>query len=145
MALLESLHYSGGTGLFELAVTGGNQFITTANQIVLQQPYGALIVSGNLFFVQSNCSVIYIDAAGQQNSIVNNLFTGVSPSTPGAFGIYVSTSDPTGVVTGNTFTSLGTGVDLIGTSNWNVQANSYSGGTTPVSNVGTNLVGVATK
>jgi putative cofactor-binding repeat protein len=132
----------GGTGLNELAVTGGNQFNTTANQISIQQALGILIVTGNLFYVPSGNSGIYLDSTGQLDTIVNNVFVG--PSSP-SFGIYVAASNPTSVVTGNVFYKLDVGLDLTGTSGWNVQANTYSGVTTPVANIGSNSVGVATK
>jgi len=139
-----------GTGFDELAVTGGNQFNTKGNQITIEQPFAHLIVSGNLFFVQANLAGIYIDINGWQNTIVNNAFYGLSNS--GSIAIYVGGSNPSSVATGNMFNNLNIGVDLAGTSGWNVQANSYglSGSgpvTTHVANIGSpgaNSVGVAT-
>lgn len=131
----------GGTGFDELAVTGGNQFNTTQNQIVIQQPYIDLIVNGNLFFCASNNSGIYLDATGSRSSVINNVFIGNLPS----FGIYVAKSSPGAVVSGNVFNNLTNGVNLVGTSGWNVQGNSYQNVGTNVASVGTNSVGVATQ
>lgn len=132
---------SGGVGLDELDVTAGNQFNTTGNQIETQQPIGDLIVNGNLFFVSGGNSGIFIDSSGQRTSIVNNVFSGTAGS---GYGVYVGGSDPSGVLTSNVFTTLSEGVDLSGTSGWNVQANSYSSVTTHVAHIGSNSVGVAT-
>jgi hypothetical protein len=135
----------GGTGLDELAITGGNQFNTTGNQIAIQQPTSALIVTGNLIFVSNGNSGLYIDSTGSQDIIANNSIAYNGPAKGTSFGIYVGFSVPGSVVTGNVFTGLTDGVDLVGTSGWNVQANTYSGVTTPVANIGSNSVGVATK
>jgi hypothetical protein len=132
----------GGTGLYELAITGGNQFNTTGNQVFIQQSYYSLIANGNLFFVSNGNSGMFLDATGQQNSIVNNVFSGV---TNVSNGIYVSASNPNTVLAGNVFNNLGVGVNLTGTSGWNVQANSYQSVGTNVANVGSNSVGVATQ
>lgn len=138
---------AGGTGLDELAVTGGNQFNTTGNQIVIQQPLGQLIVNGNLFFVAPNNSGIFLDSTGAyaaQNTIVNNVFYGPG-ATVNSNGIYVAGSYPNTILTGNTFLSLNVAVNLPGTSGWNVQANSYQSVQTTVTPIGTNSVGVATQ
>jgi hypothetical protein len=135
----------GGVGLDELAITGGNQFNTTGNQIAIQQPTSALIVTGNLIFVSSGNSGIYLDSTGSEDIIANNSIAYNAPSKGTSFGIYVGQSIPNSVVTGNVFSGLTDGVDLVGTSGWNVQSNIYSGVTTPVANIGSNSVGVATK
>jgi len=94
--------------------------------------------------VSPNNSGLYLDFTGQGHTIVNNVF--VSPTlTSGTHGIYVAASNPNTVVTGNVFANLGQGVNLVGTSGWNVQANSYQAVTTHVANIGTNSVGVATQ
>ena len=131
----------GGTGLTELAITGGNQFNTTGNQINIQQAIQFLILNGNLFFVESGSSAIYLDATGQQNSIVNNAFYGLSNVSN---GIYVAASNPNTVLTSNIFSNLGTGPNLTGTSGWNVQANTFQSNGTNIANIGTHSVGVAT-
>ena len=133
----------GGVGFDELAVTAGNQFNTTGNQIEIQQPIAHMIVNGNLFFVSGGNTGIFFDSTGQQHTIVNNVFNGTSSS--GSNGIYVASSNANGVVTGNLFANLNVGVNLIGTSGWNVQANSYQSVTTDVANIGSNSVGIATK
>lgn len=142
-----------GYGLNELAVTGGNQFAvggpndtSPGNDIIIQQPINNLIVSGNLFFVPPGGSGIFLDstpATGGYGSITNNIFEsgqgGIGP-----YGIYVETSNPNTVVTGNVFEDLTTGIDLVGTSGWNVQANTYLAVGTHVAAIGSNSVGVAT-
>jgi len=135
---------AGGTGLTELAITGGNQFNTTGNQILIAQPTFNLTITGNLIFILTGNTGIWLNSAGAGgDTISNNDFSG--QTTTGTTGIYVSGSNPSTVVTGNTFNFLATGVNLTGTSGWNVQANVYSGVTTAVKNIGTNSVGVATK
>lgn len=134
----------GGTGLTQLSVTGGNQFNTLGTQIWLAQPVFDLTVSGNLFFVLTSQKGIWLDYAGAAgDSIVNNNFSG--QTTSGTTGILVSASNPSAVVTGNTFNTFNVGVNLTGTSGWNVQANTYNDVTTQVANIGSNSVGVVTK
>jgi putative cofactor-binding repeat protein len=64
-----------------------------------------------------------LNAMGGQHSIVNNVFS--AGNSTGTAGIYVGYSNIPAVVTGNTFYNLATGVNLVGTSGWNVQANAY--------------------
>jgi hypothetical protein len=127
-------------------ITGGNQFNTLGTQILIAQPVFDLTVSGNLIFIENGQKGLWLDAAetvGAGDSIVNNNFTG--ESTSGTTGLLVSDSNPGAVVTGNTFNTLGTGVNLTGTGGWNVQANTYNAVVTLVANIGVNSVGVATK
>jgi hypothetical protein len=134
----------GGVGLAELAITGGNQFNTTINQIAIQQALTSLIMNGNLLFIQAGASGVFFDAPGNgQSTIVNNVFWGLSTS--GSTGIYVGYTSAGTVVTGNTFYNLATGVNLPGTSGWNVQANGYQAVGIWVANIGANSVGVATE
>jgi hypothetical protein len=130
--------------LNELSVTGGNQFGVTGNSIIIDQNLYNFIVNGNLFNVYESNSGIFFDFTGQNNTIVNNIFV-ADPSSTGGKGIYVGASTPNGVVSGNVFQSLDTGVYLGGTSGWNVQANSYLAVTHTVSGIGSNKVGVATQ
>ena len=130
-----------GFGLDELDITSGNQFNTTGNQIEIQQGIADLIVGGNLIFVSGANTGVFIDAGGVRTSIVNNVFYGTANS---GYGVYVAGSVPSGIATSNVFSNLSEGVELIGTSGWNVQANSYSSVVTPVGHIGSNSVGVAT-
>jgi Na+/H+ antiporter NhaB len=136
--------WTGIRTLNELSVTGGNQFGVTGNSIIIDQNLYNFIVNGNLFNVYESNSGIFFDFTGQNNTIVNNIFV-ADPSSTGGKGIYVGASTPNGVVSGNVFQSLDTGVYLGGTSGWNVQANSYLAVTHTVSGIGSNKVGVATQ
>jgi hypothetical protein len=136
----------------ELAITGGNQFNTKGYQILLQQPVNQLIMNGNLIYVANGLAGIYFDSPsslppGIQNTIVNNAIGAVPPHNSNTTGILVGGANSPVVVTGNVFQYLTTGVDLTGTSGWNVQANRYDSVTTHVANIGSpgaNSVGVAT-
>jgi hypothetical protein len=130
------------TGLAQLTVTA-SQFNTTANQISVQSSIASIILNSNLFYVTSGNAGLYINATGTQHTIVNNVFTAVSSGN--GKGILVNASNIDCVCTSNVFYNLNTGVDLVGTSTWNVQANAYYGTTTQVANIGSNSVGVATK
>jgi hypothetical protein len=134
----------GTSGVDEVAISGGNQFNTFGNDIEFQGGVAHLIMSGNLLFVQPGNSGVFIQSSGgQQHTITNNVFFGVSPT--GATGIYVGGLNMNAVVSGNVFNNLDTGVNLIGTQGWNVQGNSYLAVPSQVANIGTgNLVGVAT-
>jgi hypothetical protein len=134
---------AGGTGLTQLSVTGGNQFNTLGTQIWLQQPTNGLIVSGNLFFVLPSGTGIWLDSTGGWDTIVNNVFAGFNQSS--TTGILVNGSNPSTVVTGNTFNTFQTGVNLTGTTGWNVQANIYASVGTQVAHIGSNSVGVVTQ
>jgi hypothetical protein len=138
---------AGGTGLTQLSVTGGNQFNTTGTQIWLQQPTHGLIINGNLFFVLTGQTGIWLDSTGGWETIVNNVFAGETAPTspPLTTGILVSGSNPSTVVTGNSFNTFSTGVNLTGTSGWNVQANIYNPVNNQVTNIGSNSVGVVTR
>jgi hypothetical protein len=131
------------TGAAQLAITG-SQFNTTANQISINSPIASIILSNNLIYVPNNNTGLYINSTGAQHSIVNNIFTGPLATPVGSTGIYVGASNEGAVVIGNVFFQLATGVNLTGTSSWNVQGNSYTRVTTRVSNIGTNSVGVVT-
>ena len=141
---------NGTTGIFLAAsAVGATQmsctlcnFNTTGHQINLQGAIATVNLSSNSFYVPSGFSGLYINAAGGFGYTVNgNSFYGLTVGAGTGVNVNAST---VGVVTGNYFGDLATGVNLVGTSSFNVQANSYSGTTTPVANIGANSVGVAT-
>jgi hypothetical protein len=88
---------SGGSGLTEIAITGGNQFNTAGNQIVIDSPVNSLIMNGNLIYVSENNSGLLLNAMGGQHSIVNNVFS--AGNSTGTAGIYVGYSNAPAVVT----------------------------------------------
>jgi hypothetical protein len=117
-------------------------FNTQGNQIYLNANCATVNITGNSFYVPSGFYGVYT-AAGNGYTIVGNSFYGAPPGT--GTGVYVAGAS-TGVITGNVFAYVNTGVNLTGSSTgWNVQANTYPTTTTDVTNAGSNSVGVATK
>jgi hypothetical protein len=133
---------SSTTGDAELACNNCN-FNTQNNQIEILGPLAALIAVGNLFYVPAGNGGIYLNSTGSFAQIVGNTFSGAS--TTGSVGVLVTGNFLDGIVIGNVFYSLADGVNLVGTSTWNVQGNLYPSCTTQVANIGSNSVGVATK
>jgi hypothetical protein len=132
---------SGSVGATQMSCTLCN-FDTQANQIFLNADCATVNITGNSFYVKSGAYGLYA-AAGNGYTIVGNSFYG-SPVGTGT-AVYVAGTS-TGVVTGNAFEYVNTGVNLTGSSTgWNVQANIYPSTTTQVANIGSNSVGVATK
>jgi hypothetical protein len=142
---------NGTTGIYlDSSVVGATQmsctlcnFNTTGQQISLQGAIATVNMSSNSFYVPSGYNGIYINASGGFGYTINgNSFYGLTAGAGTGVNVNAST---VGVATGNYFGSLATGVNLAGTSSFNVQANSYNSVTTQVANIGANSVGVATK
>jgi hypothetical protein len=76
----------------------------------------------------------------------NNFGYNPANSSPGTgTAIIIGTGVNDGVISGNSFGSLAVGINLnSGTSGWNVLGNIYPSTGTPVSNSGSNSIGVAT-
>ncbi len=112
------------------------------NQIEINSPIANLTVVNNpgITCSTNNCAAVAINSSGIYNQIANNLFTKFGTPT-GTSGIVASGSQ--GIVSGNIFAGLGTGVNLqASTSNWIVGMNLYPSVSTAVTNSGsTNSVG----
>jgi hypothetical protein len=133
---------TGTIGAAQLTVTN-SQFNTTQDNILIQSTTTGVQLIGNLFYVANNFgAVVFGNAAvgGFDFVITGNLFEGFA--TVGNYGVLVtSTAMPNGIVSGNIFHSLATGIQLgAGTSDWNVQGNMFSLTTTSISNAGTNRI-----
>ena len=131
-----------GTGAAQLAVVA-SQFNCTGNQIDAIAPIAQLLISSSLFYVPANSAGIAITSNGLLSSIVGNSFSGSSAAA--SYGIDVTGPYTNSVIIGNTFYLLTVGINLIGASSFNVQANVYDGCGTNVQNPGSNSVGVATE
>jgi hypothetical protein len=132
-----------GSGLDQLAVAG-SQFNCQNEGILAQSWVPNTLIHGNLFIVPNTGVGIQLNTAGLYSLVGNSFNTG--SATAGAvypIGVVLSTSNAPGTITGNSFDRMNVGVVLqAGTSNVNVQSNSYSNTPTPVSNAGTgNKVG----
>ena len=133
---------SGAVGATQLTCSACN-FNTTGNQIYLAAPIATVLLTNNSLYIPTGAAGLVFASTGSGHSITNNLFVGVAGSSS-TQGIAVNGNNPPGVITGNIFQSLSTGVNLAGTTGFNVQANQYSGVTGTVINIGSNTVGVAT-
>ncbi|MGX7347337.1 hypothetical protein ACWM9A_15950 [Acetobacter pasteurianus] len=133
-----------------------SQFGCSAYGIVIESILSGITIIGNSFYYPDDTSPtigVYMNYSGspaiQGTAIVGNFFGGHSiPGTTGK-GIVTSGSSGSnnyGVVIGNSFDNMNTGVDLTGAQLWNVQGNIY-GVTIPNQVIpGTsNSVGIATK
>jgi hypothetical protein len=134
---------STATGATQLACSACN-FNTFGNQIFLDAPIATVVLTNNSFYVPNNFSGVIFNATGAGQSLTNNYFVGLTTGV-GATAVAVNAQNGPGVITGNIFQTLAVGVNLTGTSNFNVQANRYSGVTTTVVPGTGNSVGVATQ
>jgi hypothetical protein len=127
--------------LDQLTVTN-SQFNTTSNGIALLENVPATQIIGNLFgMVVPGSTGVTIGSPGLYTISGNNFGGNLSANSVG-----ISLSGPSsssGVITGNVFYRLVTGVKLDATTGGvNVQSNTYNGNTTDVSNAsGGNTVG----
>jgi hypothetical protein len=148
---------NGVTGIFEPAGPGGyqltvigSQFNNSGHQMLIETSNAAVSIIGNLFFVPNTPGKQYGGVAFAsdyiaQVQIQGNAFTGVSTGTLTGLGVIAGANSYVGVVTGNSFNQLSVGVDLVGATNWNVQANVYNSVNFNVIPGTGNSVGVATK
>lgn len=126
-----------------------SQFNTTLDQISINAPCAALMITNNLIYVPTTpiaAHGIIWNSTGIQNVIHGNIFSGFPTNVQAGVGIQTTSGESvsTATVIGNVFYNLTTGVDLIGASSFNVQANQYTTVTANVINIGSNSVGVAT-
>jgi hypothetical protein len=146
---------SGQNGDAQLAVTSC-QFNCTVNAISIESDLNVPAIIGNLFDFSPISSVvagINATAAMTDATISGNAFVGgSSPGPSPVTGIITGPSfeNAGGVISGNVFDNLNVGVNLTGSTGWNVQANNYTntfGGSpgTPVVGGAGNSVGIATK
>ena len=133
----------GAVGATQLACSACN-FDTVGNQIYLGAPIATVLLTNNSMYIPTSAAGVVFTTTGSGHSITNNLFVGDS-GTSSTTGVVVNGSNAPGVITGNIFQNLTTGVNLAGTTGFNVQANQYSSVGTTVANIGSNSVGVATQ
>jgi hypothetical protein len=133
----------GAVGATQLACSGCN-FDTIGNQIYLGAPIATVLLTNNSMYIPTGAAGVVFTTTGSGHSITNNLFVG-DAGTSSTSGVVVNGSNAPGVITGNIFQNLTTGVNLAGTTGFNVQANQYSSVGTTVANIGSNTVGVATQ
>ena len=130
--------------LVQLAINN-SQFNCLTAGVNLNTEIPDLLITGNLFFVpgpSSGAAIgVNLPRTGRY-TITGNSFTGYN-TFANSDGIVVNTNNGSGVITGNSFDALGTGVVLQAPSSGNnVQSNAYRTVTTPVSDSGTgNTVG----
>jgi len=126
--------FGGQTGLDQLTVTGC-QFDTTTYNILSQSLLGNVQIANNLLGFR-NPTGIAVYGEFTTIAITGNSINGQGSS--GGNGIVI-TSGTTGIVSGNAFANLETGVWLQQpTSYFNVQSNCYNGVTNPAVNNGVN-------
>jgi hypothetical protein len=117
-----------------------NEFDTTADGINVGN-MTHLIVMGNLFFLHSSgTSAISIQSA-QSSIIQGNVVNGPQtiPSNMSGVYAYASINNNGGVISGNQFYNMDTGVKLMsGAVNYKVSNNSYIGNNTNIANLGSN-------
>ena len=95
-------------------------------------------ISNCLFIQPANSTAINL-VANAQFTLTGNEISALSPT--GTTGISIGTSISIGTLIGNVFTGFATGLHLqAGSSNVNVQENTFAGNTTALSNAGTNNV-----
>lgn len=121
-----------------------SQFDTTGTSISISCPLNDVIISGNLFFLQGMINSIVLSGSSGRYAITGNNF--VQQGGGSGNGINVFGAANAGIISGNLFSGLSTGVILGSSSqNFSVQANVYPSTTTKVGNAGTgNVVGGGT-
>lgn len=134
---------SGAIGATQLACSGCN-FDVNGNQIYLGAPIATVLLTNNSMYIPTGCAGVVFTTTGSGHSITNNLIVGDS-GTSSTTGVIVNGNNAPGVITGNIFQNLTVGVNLSGTTGFNVQANQYSSVGTTVANIGSNTVGIATQ
>jgi hypothetical protein len=116
-----------------------SQFNSNVNAILNPNGIDGLFIVGNYFEIPYNggATVTGINLGKQSSAVINgNVFERISSSATGTNGIVIAgPSTLPGMITGNTFESLGTGIWLQSTSDFvNVQSNAYQGNGTNVLN-----------
>jgi hypothetical protein len=131
---------TGETNLDQLTVIGC-QFSASGNSILLESQTGNCIFGQNQFGFNGTVNAgVMVKVAVSNISCTGNIFIGNSSTNTVGLEIMMG---PTGIIAGNVFALVSTGV-LLGsaTNHMNVQSNLYNAVTTQVSNSGTsNTVG----
>ena len=130
---------TGAIGITQVAVSNSQFNQLTSHQLYIQAPIAGLLVSNNLIYVNTNYGGVVATGNNLADfSITGNNFSGNSLT--GTSGIYIVGSYSGGVpgtITGNTFKTLGTGINLgAATNDIKVQGNSYGGNTTDINSPG---------
>lgn len=125
--------------LAQLLVTGCQFNCTTAGIFTTSNPPG-LMITNNFFIPQASSNCIVLTSVGLC-TVTGNTFFGLGVT--GAVGINIVSSSAFAVITGNAFVVMVVAINLqAGSSNVNVQSNSYQACGTNVANAGTaNVIG----
>lgn len=116
-----------------------SQFNSNVNAILDQAGIDGIFIVGNYFELPYNggSTVVGLNLAKQSSAVIEgNVFERIGASGTGLNGIVIAgPSTLPGMITGNVFESLGTGIWLQNTSDFvNVQSNAYQGNGTNVLN-----------
>lgn len=119
-----------------------SQFNSNVNAIQNTHAIDGMLLQGNYFEIPYNggSTVSALNLGGQSSmTVTGNVFERIGTSSTGTNGIVIGGSSVLpGMITGNTFESLGTGIWLQSTSGFvNVQSNAYQGNGTNVLNSAT--------
>ncbi|HEX7911805.1 MAG TPA: glycosyl hydrolase family 28-related protein [Paraburkholderia sp.] len=130
------------SGINQLSVSN-SQFNNVQYNILANSALPDVIITGNLFLVDNSSSGVNLQASSYFN-ITGNAFQPNSGSPSNVFGVVVNGwAVGAGIITGNMFYNLTTGIALQSTSkNVNVQSNVYNSCSANTSNSGTgNVIG----
>jgi len=127
---------------YQLTVTGSefdNGWFTPNNgSIVIGCSLHDVMINGNLFYIQGATNSVILSGSSARFVITGNDFSQQGTTHVGN-GVNVLGIAVHGMISGNSFDDLSTGVLLgSGSNSFNVQGNSYTNVSTPVTNQGTN-------
>ena len=130
---------SGESGLDQLTIIG-SEFNTSVNDIIVSSVFPNIFISHNLFYVPSGGSGVFL-VDNDIFTITGNVFAAVTSSDGDGVVVGTSSSGASGTVNANVFNALGIGVDLqSGSTNVNVQGNTFVANSSAVTNAGTGHV-----
>lgn len=134
---------SSSANVLQLTVSA-SQFDTTGSSIVIGCSLNDVLIQGNLFFAQGAVNSVILSGGSGRFTITGNDF--VQEGSGGGNGVNVLGTASNGIISGNTFFGLSTGVILgAGSRSFSVQANNYPSTTTKVGNAGSgNVIGGGT-
>jgi hypothetical protein len=133
---------AGSTGQDVLSITNSDLASASSDLIVIAGGMSNIMLSNINFIIPNGKSGLYVASATQNITVVNNTF-GAQTAGDGT-GVTLTGSCIASVITGNSFNSLNTGVNLLAASNVTVGTNGYHACTTGVAPGTGNTVGVAT-
>jgi hypothetical protein len=129
----------------EQLTVASSQFNPIWSSIVIDCPLNNVLISGNLFFANGAVNSMLLGGSSSRYVISANSF--VQPDkTPTANGVNVNGTAQAGIISGNMFFGLSTGVILgAGSRNFSVQSNIYPSTLNKIGNIGAgNVIGGGT-